>query len=55
MKPRIVMTSTTPWEFEYLKRIIDSVGLKNATVSTGRTWLGKYKIIVQWDEQSEKV
>lgn len=51
MKPKIVMTSRSPWDFGDIKRIIESVELKNPVVSTGRTWDGRNKLIVEWDEE----
>ena len=50
MKPKIVMTSSIGWDFDYVKRIVESVELKNPKVKTGITWLGNYKLIVEWDE-----
>lgn len=50
MKPRIVMTSTTGWDYPYFKRIVESVELKNPVIKTGWCWNGNYKIIIEWDE-----
>ena len=51
MKPRIEMTSPAGWDFNYLKRVIESVELENPVVTTGRTFMGKYKLTVTWDEE----
>lgn len=47
-KPRIVMTSTSGWEFDYLKRIIEAVELKNPVVRVGCKWF-KPILIVEWE------
>lgn len=53
MQPRIVMTSPTGWNWIIVKGIVEAFSnhLKNPVIKTGRTWDGKYKLVIEFDPE----
>ena len=52
MKPRIKYTSNEPLSLEIINLICNVVKGK-AQISTGKTWTGKNKIVVEWEQTEE--